>query len=213
MFIQSELPTAVTVTQGSQTVTGNLTQSSQGEWLKEIDESVILPLTDLVYTFTDLPIYSGLGLADSLVFPVFIGLTDAGRYFKSRLHGGIWATYTSTKQTQALITSTSVINSFRFKGCKSYSNQELEFPRGRLTPPDIRYATAELALSLAQGNTLESKTDNLRVTSRRFSGVGTTLAAIAAPDYLEAGVISIAAWGLLQPYLRQSSGIRIYKAS
>jgi hypothetical protein len=142
-----------------------------------------------------------------------IGETDA--YFLSRLHNTDWVSADDPTKRIALAEATRIIDRLAFSGYKTSDAQSLEFPRNgsTLIPQAIKDATAEIAIALLSGIDPEREMRGLRVTSRRFSSVGTTYDARNAPVHILAGVPSATAWGLLLPYLADRGSVIVRRVS
>lgn len=166
------------------------------------------------YTVIDTIDWSGtIVLPNDLLSYTSVGETDT--YFASRLHNMDWVEATDPNKQIALAEATRIIDRLNFSGYKTSETQALEFPRNGSTivPQAIKDATAEIALALLGGVDPERELRGLRVTSRRFSAVGTTYDPHGAPLHILAGVPSATAWGLLLPYLSDNRGIIVRRVS
>lgn len=140
-------------------------------------------------------------------------LADAEDYFSSRLNTDAWDDASDLNKQKALSQATRAINRLAYQGdvtdaALAAGNQ---FPRGLDTevPYEIKWAVAEEALSLLNGNDPESMVSN--VVSEKFSGASVTYNIDAIPDYVHSGITSGEAWRFLKPYLRDRRSMRFVR--
>ena len=145
----------------------------------------------------------------------YITVVDASAYFATRLRSEYWEEATPSDKDKALITATRMIDKLAFRGDKTSTTQELEFPRdGDTTVPEkIQWACAELAIILLQGIDPERDARDLTRTGEGFLGVRTTYDRTATPEHITAGVPSRLAWDFLKPYLKAQDGVTISRVS
>jgi hypothetical protein len=94
--------------------------------------------------------------------------------------------------------------------------QPLEFPRGADTvvPEAIRRATYEIAHSLLDGRDPEQELESIGIKSHKYANVATEYSRDQAPlEHLMSGVVSMAAWQLLKPFLRDDDSITLSRVS
>ena len=96
---------------------------------------------------------------------------DAITYFTDLLHGADFLGATDTKQDQALITATKMLDRQEWVGTKTEDSQDLDWPRTGVSDPEgnavasdavpqcILDATCELALALIQDLTVQTSSD------------------------------------------------------
>lgn len=135
----------------------------------------------------------------------------ATTYFETRLHSGLWGETSMTDKIAAMTTATRHIDRLSFVGCKTESDQELQFPRGGdlSVPSDINIACYELAYSLLDGRDPEMELEALAVVSEGFASVRETFDRSQVQEHLNAGIVSHLAWKYLRPYLRDDHSIKI----
>jgi hypothetical protein len=148
---------------------------------------------------------------------IFYGtLVEADTYFSSRLHEKAWTNADTATRQRALVAATRAIDSLNFKGAKTDASQDLQFPRdGETTvPEDIRVACYEIAYELLSGRNAETEVQLLAVTSQNYSSVRTTYSRDQVPlEHLINGIVSLEAWKLLKPYLRDANDITLSRVS
>jgi hypothetical protein len=151
----------------------------------------------------------------SNLYPSYSTLAEADSYFEQRLHSQPWYDATNEDKIKALITATRIIDTLRFSSRKVNYDQATEFPRIDFNPipEDIKSANNEIAFALIDGSDPESDYRSLRVTSRRYSSVGTNYDTRTTPLNVLVGVPSLTAWNLLQPYLAQSMSVNLHRVS
>ena len=96
----------------------------------------------------------------------YVTLDEANAYFSTRLHSDIWNSASDADKEAALITSTNIIDwYYNYKGAKTVSTQNLQWPRagvvvGSMTydsadlPKEVRWAVYELALRVLEEDVL-----------------------------------------------------------
>lgn len=147
---------------------------------------------------------------------------QADLYFANRLYVTEWTNASNSMKKTALIEATRILNKFAYKGTKTSPTQLHEFPRAGLygyseteIPKDIVYAQFEIAYALLKGRDPEQEMRGAHVTSRRYSGVGTTYDSARIPDYILCGVPSAVAWDYFYPFLDKSASgsVHIHRVS
>jgi hypothetical protein len=94
--------------------------------------------------------------------------------------------------------------------------QPLEFPRGADTevPESIRRATYEIAHALLDGRDPELEMEAIGIKSHRYANIATEYQRDHTPiEHLMHGVVSMTAWQLLKPFLRDDEVIRLNRVS
>lgn len=173
----------------------------------------LFPLTDYQIGLDSQLVETGFGL-EQYVHPVLGGLIEADEFFATRLHANLWSEASREDKAKAIISASNDIAKLHFKGYPQFPLQSLPFPRDLFGfPDDIKQATFLIAYAYVSGVNLDSEIQSLRVTSRRFSSVGTTYGAGATPDYLAAGIVSQTAWNTLLPYLATLGGVKLHRVS
>jgi len=146
-------------------------------------------------------------------YSVYTTAEEADEYFsETRLDTTTWDALTATEKEITLVIATRAIDRLAYKGSKADEDQEQEFPRGtdEEVPQQIKDACAELAFAYAEGRDVKTESENVHVTSRKFGPVSITM----KPDglyreHLAAGIISLEAWYMLLPFLRNIDQIQV----
>lgn len=136
-------------------------------------------------------------------------------YFNKRLNTGPWDRANAKDREAALIMATRAIDKLNFAGDKNTDAQVLQFPRGDDTdiPNAINQANYEVALELLDGYDQGQEVQTIGVLSEAYSGVRTTYDASHVVEHIGAGIPSVEAWGLLKPFLRDPSQLRLSRVS
>ena len=139
----------------------------------------------------------------------YISKADTDDYMSTRLHATPWEWAEESDKLKALAMATRIINKLNFKGDKTSSNQELEFPRNEDTeiPEGIKYACAEIALKLLDDVDPDLEVESIGMTKSEFSSVKTTYDTAIVREHKAMGIPSPMAWDYLRPYLRDVSSI------
>lgn len=145
----------------------------------------------------------------------YITVADATTYFADRLGTDAWDDATDTDKLKALKQSTRAIDRLNFRGVKTDSTQELEFPRYDATtiPSAIQYACAENALSLLDGVDPAAERDDIAVRAHSIGSARTAMDRSFVPEHIQAGIASSMAWDLLKPYVRDPREIDLYRTA
>lgn len=67
-------------------------------------------------------------IINEISYPTYADLEDASVY-NNAIYGSAWSSLTPTIQSQLLVESTRVIDSYKYTGSKLQENQPLQFPR------------------------------------------------------------------------------------
>lgn len=143
---------------------------------------------------------------------------ELSAYFATKFHSDAWDDSTDDKQTRASYEATRILNQLNYIGCKVASDQENEFPRivsingvatNIGTPAEFLAAHSEIVYDLLDDKDAQKEYDALLVSSESFGPVRSTYDRSAVPENIVAGITSIVAWRLLQPYLRASQTVRL----
>lgn len=104
-------------------------------------------------------------LIDSQPYSVYADVGDADLYLAASSHAANWVSATTLVKQQALITATRILDRQAWKGTKTVSSQDLEWPRtgtgvtgveDSVVPGDIIDASIEMALALVDGSELQT---------------------------------------------------------
>jgi len=146
---------------------------------------------------------------------MYITVEDADAYFATRLNSEIWDLAEDTEKNKALITAGRAIDRLNFTGSRTDSTQEHQFPRydDASIPTDVQYACCELAFALLDGVDPELEYENLNMVAQGFGNVRSTYDRSNKPAHIVAGIVSMAAWRLLLPYLRDPLHVEVNRVS
>lgn len=140
----------------------------------------------------------------------YADISTAETYFAGRLETEPWDSASDTDKEKALTQATNAIDRLNYKGEKTDSDQDNQFPRDNDSevPDYIINACCELALTFLDGVDQEHEFNNMRVTSQSIDNVKTTYDRFSQPENILAGIPSIEAWRYLLPYLRDTKSVR-----
>ena len=146
-------------------------------------------------------------------------VSEAEEYFQTRYGAGAWdALANQPNETKdkiaSLTTATHIIDRLNFKGCRTSTTQDLQFPRDGNTavPIAIKLATYEIALALLDGVEPEMEFENLFLTSQGYANVRSGHKDVPQPHHL-AGVPSFKAWTFLRPYMQDPNELKLDRVS
>jgi len=136
---------------------------------------------------------------------------EADAYFAERLNTSVWDGADSADKVKALKQATKAIDNLNFKGEKTSSTQEHEFPRydDSEVPDKIKWANAEEAMMLLDGKDPEMEWENLDMVSQMYANIRSTYNRGSVPKNIVAGIMSQTAWRYLAPYLRDGRELTI----
>lgn len=141
--------------------------------------------------------------------------TEGDTYFATRLYTAEWDEATEDQRNRACMEASSRIDRLRFKGQKTVSTQELEWPRTNTSfddtviPTLVKNAQFEIAQALLQGKDPEQDYENLAAVAEGYSSARTTYSRSVVPEHFTAGIPSFTAWQYLKPLLVDVRRIRI----
>lgn len=146
---------------------------------------------------------------------IYGSIASGTLYFSKRSGMKAWDDATDTERLEALLDATRSIDRLNFKGDKTESTQNLEFPRGGDTnvPTNIEYATYEIANRLLDGVDIDMELELHNSSSVSHEGVRETYHRNSFPEWMAAGIISARAWLLIKPYLRDPRILTITRES
>ena len=157
---------------------------------------------------------------------IYGSVTDANIYFANRLKSDVWEEATEKDRSLALLEATQRIENLRFDGQKAVSTQTLSFPRKYVTqdnvvsptyitqtsiPANIIKACYEEAISVLSDDDQQLAFNNL---NRKRSQVGSVEAEyfdMGQQAHILAGILSIRAWRLLLPYIKDSREVTLLR--
>lgn len=145
----------------------------------------------------------------------YLTSAEAQTYFNNKLHAEPWDTAVAASKTKALAEATAIIDRLNFMGDKTDVAQTNQFPRDADTtvPQDIKDATAEIALSLLDGVDPAIEYENTSMITQSYGNLKSTYNRTINQEYKLAGVPSITAWRILQPYLRDALNVDLNRVS
>jgi hypothetical protein len=126
----------------------------------------------------------------------YVTVAEADAYFALRLFADPWDDAVELDKQKALAMSTKAI-------------QALAIMDWDTLPQDIKDATCENAYALLDGVNPEMEFENLSMTQQAYANVRSTYNRNISMEHIEAGIVSIAAWRLIVPYLDVSKTIQI----
>jgi len=147
---------------------------------------------------------------------IYLSLASANTYFnEERLVTAAWNAATDPEKLKAIKESTRRIDRLNFRGTKTATTQQRQFPRDGdvVVPQDIMRACAEIAYALLDGVDPDREANNLVVTAEGFSSVRTNYNRDFTPDYIRAGIPTQTAWNYLSPYLIDPRNIDVGRIS
>jgi len=121
---------------------------------------------------------------------------EADLYFSFRLFADIWEDASDLDKQKALVMSTKAI-------------QALAVMDWDTTPQDIKDATCENAYALLDGVNPELEFENLSMVQQAYANIRSTYNRDLSMEHIESGIVSIAAWRLIKPYLDVSRTIKL----
>lgn len=136
---------------------------------------------------------------------------ETGPWDDNKLEEGSSFGEEGTKTYKSLAQATQIIDRLNYRGRKTDSTQENEFPRGGDTniPEDIERACFEIALALLDGVDPDIEFENLYMNSQGFANVRSTYERNSVNPYYSVGVPSFMAWKYLQPYLVDCQRVKL----
>ena len=146
---------------------------------------------------------------------IYATLVYADDYFATRLHTDAWDELDPVDRTKALTMATRDIDNLTYTGCKADPLQTLEFPReGQVDVPDeVRIACCEIALKYAEGCDPEQEFEAACSTSQKYAGVSVNYDRSTIAAHVSAYILSLKAWNLIKPFLRENRDIRSSRIS
>jgi len=143
----------------------------------------------------------------------YVALADANTYFNERLNVQPWDESEDDDKNRSLIMATAAIENLNFTGCKTDTDQTLQFPRYDDTsiPTEIEQATYECALALLDGVDIEMEKETMNLTEQRIGGVKVGYDSIVPAEHIIAGIPSYKAWILMKPFLLAPNNIELFR--
>jgi hypothetical protein len=131
-------------------------------------------------------------------------------YFRNILDSDAWDDASNPNKRVALWQATRSIDRLNFRGTKVGT---LQFPRGTdtETPETIKQATFEIAIRLLDGVNVELEHEDLRTNKDKYGNVESARDTSWGMEHLQAGIVSLQAWHLLKPYLRDGRRIQLQR--
>lgn len=146
---------------------------------------------------------------------MYITVVDADTYFSTRLNSEVWDLASNEDKEKAIVTAGKAIDRLNFTGSMTSASQSHQFPRDDDTviPDDVKEACCELAYALLDGVDPELEYENLNMTTQTFGSTRSSYDRTNKPVNVLAGIVSIVAWRLLLPYLRDPQIVGISRVS
>jgi len=143
----------------------------------------------------------------------YVALADANTYFNERLNVQPWDESEDDDKNRSLIMATAAIENLNFTGCKTDTDQTLQFPRydDASIPIEIEQATYECALALLDGVDIEMEKETMNLTEQRIGGVKVGYDSIVPAEHIIAGIPSYKAWILMKPFLLVPNNIELFR--
>lgn len=134
----------------------------------------------------------------------YADVTYGDAYHAERLNVAAWTDATVADKLKALKQATDAIDRLNFAGDKADEAQVRQFPRGDDTavPDDIAKATCELARAFLDDVDPNMELENLGIVTSKLGEFQSTRDTTFAMEHVGAGIPSVQAWALLQPFLR-----------
>ena len=145
----------------------------------------------------------------------YLTTIEAESYFDGKLHIPYWVEADEDQRNRALREASKRIDQLAFRGAKTDSDQDLEWPRINTTyaddviPQRVKDATCEVAYALLEGAEPDLEQESLSVSSEGYSAARNTYARDSAPQHFAAGIPSALAWKYLKPLLGNTRGIKL----
>jgi len=146
----------------------------------------------------------------------YVEVEDADTYILSyKLKRSAWINASETDKEIALNNATRIINKLPLLGTKTDDSQENAFPRGgeANVPQDILDACVEIAFCLIDGVDPVKEFENLTTISKSYGSVSITSKEKVNKAYVAMGIVSLDAYILLLPYLRNLDTISVERSS
>lgn len=150
----------------------------------------------------------------------YASLVEADQHFADRVDTWAWDEATQPQQEKALSEATRILNRLRWRGNKTSSTQQNEWPRDNVptvtdgtTPDDIKRGSIELAYSLLAGDYSDERYEDQFVRRESIGGQGAvTYTQTSYPPFLANGIPSMGCWAYVAKYLAKTNSIRLLRA-
>lgn len=141
-------------------------------------------------------------------------VADGDIYFSNKLRPVSWTSATDAEKLLALKEATVILEMFAYRGIKTDSNQELEFPRGGdiEIPTDIEEAAYEIAFNILKGLDLDQEMRNANIKRRKY-GRDIETEYFGNNSFISTGMLSVLAYQKIYPYLRDSDSYDMVRVS
>lgn len=145
----------------------------------------------------------------------YITRAEGDTYFSNRLNTDVWDDAVDGDQNAAINESTLAIDRLNFIGNKEVATQVNQFPRGSDTvvPQDIKDACAEEAIRRLDGVSEEEEYEGLRIQKNQYADVNINEDVGMVPRHIIAGIMSIKAWRLLLPFIRDPHSMALSRVN
>ena len=145
----------------------------------------------------------------------YLSIAEAQVYFNQRLSVECWDDASVADKNAALAQATIAIDNINFRGLKTSSTQERQFPRDADTevPQDVLGAVCEEVLTLLEYIDSRKEFENLSLVSLGYANVKSTYDRSSLPLHVLAGLTSSTAYIKLKPYIRSGQNLDVYRVS
>ena len=145
----------------------------------------------------------------------YLTAIEAQVYFDERLNTECWDDSLEADQEKALKQATRAIDKINYRGAKTSSTQERQFPRDSDTevPQDVLEAVCEEALALLEGIDARQEFENLGMVAQGIANVRSTYNRESLPPHTLVGLVSSDAYMKLKPYIKDGKTFDINRVS
>lgn len=150
-------------------------------------------------------------------YEYYSDVATADAYFDSLLFEVNWPAASAADKPKALLAATRLVDSFRYQGTKTDSDQDLEFPRCGATevPEEILIAVFEIASSILGGfdpAVAAASTETGNIASVTYAEVGikyhspssSTVTETSVPEYKQLGLPSKQVYDMLAKFFAET---------
>jgi hypothetical protein len=130
----------------------------------------------------------------------YVSLAEAEDYFSLLLWNSAWEDASELNKEKALIVSSKAI-------------RQLALMTFTTVPQDIKDAVCENAYALLDGKDPEMEFENLTMVNQQYGNIRSTYNRDVSMPHIEAGIVSMTAWRLIEPYLDVSKQLKLSRVS
>lgn len=189
--------------------------------------------TEYLITITIVDSNGNTVVAYNVVFVTTLAHTDYygntfTDYFTLNLNNAVWASATMTQKISAMLQATRAIERLNFVGNKLVSTQPMQFPRNSIPsynvpivpfpveydyPDDVEFAVYEEALLLLSDPDTQTALSSLNVIMEQLGAAKVQYDRSYVPANERSGIMSVAAWDYLKPYLRDWQEVDVLRCT